>query len=55
VRAGCGGGGRNDGDEGVVDALVEATVAALCARVETMMGTEGEVADRQKWAHNLLY
>jgi hypothetical protein len=58
MRAGCGcgsGGGGDDGDEGVVDVLVEAALAALCALVETMMGMEGEVADRQQWAHNLLY
>jgi hypothetical protein len=55
MRAGCGGGGGDDGDEGVVDVLIEAALAALCALVETMMGIEGEVADRQQWAHNLLY
>jgi hypothetical protein len=61
MRAGCGcgrGGGGDDGDEGVVDVLVEAALAALaalCALVETMVGTEGEVADRQQWAHNLMY
>jgi hypothetical protein len=50
MRAGCGcggGGGGDDGDEGVVDVLVEAALAALCALVETMMGMEVEVADRQ--------
>jgi hypothetical protein len=52
---GCGGGGGDDGDEGVVDVLVEAALAALCALVETTMRMEGEVADRQQWAHNLLY
>jgi hypothetical protein len=56
MRAGCGcggGGGEDDGDEGVVDVLVEAALAALCALVETMMGMEGEVADRQQWAPRL--
>jgi hypothetical protein len=34
------------GDDGVVvDVLVEATLAALCALVETMIDMEGEVAD----------
>jgi hypothetical protein len=55
MLAGCCGGGGDDGDEGVVDVLVEAELAALCALVETMMGMEGEVTDRQQWAHNLLY
>jgi hypothetical protein len=65
LRAGCGGKGGDDGDEGVVDVLVEDALAAICALVETMMalcalveammGMEGEVADRQQWAHNLLY
>jgi hypothetical protein len=38
MRAGCvcvGGGGGDDGDEGVADVLVEAALAALCALVET--------------------
>jgi hypothetical protein len=58
MRAGCGcgsGGGGDDGDEGVVDVLVEAALAALCALVETMLGMEGEIADRQQRAHKLLY
>jgi hypothetical protein len=56
IRAGGGGvaGGGVCGDDGVVDVLVEAALAALCALVETMMGMVGEVADWQQWAHNLL-
>jgi hypothetical protein len=54
MRAGCGG-GVDDGNEGVVDVLAEAALAALCALVETMMGMEGEVAAWHQWAHNLLY
>jgi hypothetical protein len=54
----AGGGGASDGDvggdDGVVDVLVEAALAALCALVETMMGMEGEVAAWQQCAHNLL-
>jgi hypothetical protein len=52
----AGGGGASDvgGDDGVVDVLVEAALAALCALVETMMGMENEVAGWQQWAHNLL-
>jgi hypothetical protein len=53
-RRSGGGGGGDDGDEGVVDVLVGAALAALCALVETMIGREGEVADRQQWAHNLF-
>jgi hypothetical protein len=53
IRAG-GGGVSDGGDDGVVDVLVEAALAALCALVETMMGMDGEVAGWQQWAHNLL-
>jgi hypothetical protein len=57
MQAGCdgGGGGGNDGDEGVVEVLVWAALDPLCALVGTIMGMEGEVTDRQQWAHNLLY
>jgi hypothetical protein len=56
IRAGGGGASDIDvgGDYGVVDVLVEAALAALCALVEIMMGMEGEVAGWQQWAHNLL-
>jgi hypothetical protein len=53
-----GGGGGSDGgvgdDDGVVDVLVEAALAALCTLVETMMEIKREVADLQQWAHILL-
>jgi hypothetical protein len=60
IRAGGGGGsdggvGDVGGDGGVVDVLVEAALATICALVETMMGMEGEAADWQPWAHNLLF
>jgi hypothetical protein len=49
MRAGTGNGGGVNGDEGVVDVLLEAALAAICALVKAMMGVEGEVADRQQW------
>jgi hypothetical protein len=56
IRAGGGDASDGDvgGDDGVVDVLVEAALAALCALVETMMEMEGEVAGWQQWAHNQL-
>jgi hypothetical protein len=50
IPAGGGGGsyGGVGGDDGVVDVLVEAALAALCALVETMMGMDGEVAGWQQ-------
>jgi hypothetical protein len=54
ARGGDGSDGGVVGDDCVVDVLLEAALAALCALVETMMGMEGEVADWQQLAHNLL-